>query len=216
MNDISSNMMHRLFKTCHVGTKCCLLTLIWSFATWIVIFQVYHVLFPSKSEIPELRKSQLMDSVNVSPDISAFQSALKHVSIRGEPLMKESSSVQIRENSSLKNNTRNRAVEEAKLLRLKKLAGLLFPSKALSMDASKANHSEVGIYYPGREWRDIAGHPIQAHGGGIIYVPKSETFFWYGENKGGRTYHLSKRGTARVSSFLHFVSLICLGFKRYS
>lgn len=156
------------------------------------------MLFPSKSEIPELRKSQLMDSVNVSPDISAFQSALKHVSIRGEPLMKESSSVQIRENSSLKNNTRNRAVEEAKLLRLKKLAGLLFPSKALSMDASKANHSEVGIYYPGREWRDIAGHPIQAHGGGIIYVPKSETFFWYGENKGGRTYHLSKRGTARV------------------
>ncbi|MBP5726977.1 MAG: family 43 glycosylhydrolase [Clostridia bacterium] len=36
-------------------------------------------------------------------------------------------------------------------------------------------------FYPGREWLDTAGKPIQAHGGSILKV--GDTFYWYGENK---------------------------------
>ena len=34
---------------------------------------------------------------------------------------------------------------------------------------------------PGELWLDTDGNPIQAHGGGIIYI--NDTFYWYGENK---------------------------------
>ncbi|MBR4500319.1 MAG: family 43 glycosylhydrolase [Clostridia bacterium] len=36
-------------------------------------------------------------------------------------------------------------------------------------------------FYPGREWPDTSGKPIQAHGGSIIAV--DGVFYWYGENK---------------------------------
>ena len=36
-------------------------------------------------------------------------------------------------------------------------------------------------FYPGQEWLDTSGKPIQAHGGSILKV--GDTFFWYGENK---------------------------------
>ena len=36
-------------------------------------------------------------------------------------------------------------------------------------------------FYPGQEWLDTAGKPIQAHGGSILQV--GDTFYWYGENK---------------------------------
>ena len=35
--------------------------------------------------------------------------------------------------------------------------------------------------HPGELWLDTDGNPIQAHGGGIIYI--NDTFYWYGENK---------------------------------
>ncbi|MCM3443648.1 FIMAH domain-containing protein [Metabacillus halosaccharovorans] len=36
---------------------------------------------------------------------------------------------------------------------------------------------------PGKEWRDTNGEIIQAHGGGIMYDEKTETYYWYGEDK---------------------------------
>ena len=36
-------------------------------------------------------------------------------------------------------------------------------------------------FYPGREWLDTEGKPIQAHGGSVIYV--KDRYYWYGENK---------------------------------
>ena len=36
-------------------------------------------------------------------------------------------------------------------------------------------------FYPGREWLDTDGKPIQAHGGSIIIV--DDIYYWYGENK---------------------------------
>lgn len=36
-------------------------------------------------------------------------------------------------------------------------------------------------FYPGQEWLDTEGKPIQAHGGSVLYV--DGRFYWYGENK---------------------------------
>ena len=38
-------------------------------------------------------------------------------------------------------------------------------------------------FTPGDRWLDTEGDFIQAHGGGILYDEKSETYYWYGENK---------------------------------
>jgi hypothetical protein len=36
-------------------------------------------------------------------------------------------------------------------------------------------------FYPGGEWLDTDGKPIQAHGGSVLY--EKGTYYWYGENK---------------------------------
>ncbi|MFO1501530.1 MAG: glycoside hydrolase family 43 protein [Verrucomicrobiota bacterium] len=38
----------------------------------------------------------------------------------------------------------------------------------------------------GAIWKDTAGHPINAHGGGMMY--HNGVYYWYGENKEGRTW----------------------------
>ncbi|KAG0456807.1 hypothetical protein HPP92_024595 [Vanilla planifolia] len=53
-------------------------------------------------------------------------------------------------------------------------------------------------FHPGRLWLDMDGNPIQAHGGGILFDERSETYYWYGENKDGPTYHSHPKGAARV------------------
>lgn len=40
-------------------------------------------------------------------------------------------------------------------------------------------------FHPGKSWYDTDGNKIQAHGGGILKV--DDTYYWYGEHKGGKT-----------------------------
>ncbi|MES2439778.1 MAG: NPCBM/NEW2 domain-containing protein [Verrucomicrobiota bacterium] len=40
---------------------------------------------------------------------------------------------------------------------------------------------EEGMILPGRKWIDTEGHPIQAHGGGILH--HEGRYYWYGENR---------------------------------
>jgi hypothetical protein len=40
-------------------------------------------------------------------------------------------------------------------------------------------------FKPGQIWLDTSGSPIQAHGGGMLY--HQGTYYWFGENKDGRT-----------------------------
>ncbi|XP_010272722.1 PREDICTED: uncharacterized protein LOC104608413 isoform X2 [Nelumbo nucifera] len=75
---------------------------------------------------------------------------------------------------------------------------LFFPDKRTAMDPRKEVEDDNHYFYPGRIWLDTDGNPIQAHGGGILYVEKSGTYYWYGENKDGPTYHAHKKGAARV------------------
>jgi hypothetical protein len=41
-------------------------------------------------------------------------------------------------------------------------------------------------FVPGEIWLDAAGHPVNAHGGGILF--HAGVYYWYGELKEGRTY----------------------------
>ncbi len=41
-------------------------------------------------------------------------------------------------------------------------------------------------FFPGQIWQDTDGHPINAHGGGILFY--QGTYYWYGEAKTGRTF----------------------------
>ncbi len=64
----------------------------------------------------------------------------------------------------------------------------------------------VTTFRPGEAWLDIAGNPIQAHGGGILY--DNGTYYWFGENKDGENYLDESMG------FLHRVDVI--GISCYS
>lgn len=37
--------------------------------------------------------------------------------------------------------------------------------------------------YPGKEWLDTNGKPIQAHGFQVFYNEDKKLWYWYGENK---------------------------------
>lgn len=75
---------------------------------------------------------------------------------------------------------------------------VFFPGRKRAIDPMQADEIDKYQYYPGRMWLDTDGHPIQAHGGGILYDKNSKTYYWYGEYKDGPTYHAHKKGAARV------------------
>ncbi|XP_042484904.1 uncharacterized protein LOC122065165 isoform X2 [Macadamia integrifolia] len=78
------------------------------------------------------------------------------------------------------------------------LRHLFFPDQKIAVDPIKEAGNNILYFYPGRIWLDADGNPIQAHGGGILYVERSRTYYWYGENKEGPTYHAYREGPARV------------------
>jgi hypothetical protein len=59
--------------------------------------------------------------------------------------------------------------------------GLILLATRAADDAPVRNQ-----FTPGQIWHDTAGHPINAHGGGILF--HDGTYYWYGEAKSGRTF----------------------------
>lgn len=53
----------------------------------------------------------------------------------------------------------------------------------LAAEVARVRHTE---FRPGQVWTDVAGQPINAHGGGILY--HDGTYYWYGEIKQGKTW----------------------------
>ena len=45
---------------------------------------------------------------------------------------------------------------------------------------------DATVFRPGEVWRDAAGRPTDAHGGTMLF--HEGTYYWYGENKEGRTW----------------------------
>ena len=56
---------------------------------------------------------------------------------------------------------------------------------ALTLHAS-GNAVVQNEFLPGKIWQDTDGHPINAHGGGIIF--SDGVYYWYGEAKSGHTF----------------------------
>lgn len=75
---------------------------------------------------------------------------------------------------------------------------MFFPERNTAIDPINGGNDSMYFYYPGRVWLDTDGNPIQAHGGGVLYDEKTETYFWYGENKDGKTYKAHSKGADRV------------------
>lgn len=75
---------------------------------------------------------------------------------------------------------------------------LFFPMRYFYTIDPRKEDQDRGFYYPGRVWLDTDANPIQAHAGGVLFDEKSETYYWYGENKDGKTYSAERTGTARV------------------
>ncbi|KAB2094523.1 hypothetical protein ES319_A02G165100v1 [Gossypium barbadense] len=75
---------------------------------------------------------------------------------------------------------------------------VFFPDMKSAVDPVKGVENGSHHYYPGKIWLDTEGNPIQAHGGGMLYDERSNTYYWYGEYKDGPTYRAHKRGAARV------------------
>lgn len=52
--------------------------------------------------------------------------------------------------------------------------------------AQPTGNLSAANFLPGEVWRDTAGQPINAHGGGVLF--HEGVYYWYGEIKEGRTY----------------------------
>ncbi|MCA0757115.1 S-layer homology domain-containing protein [Paenibacillus sp. N4] len=66
------------------------------------------------------------------------------------------------------------AVQEQIRAAISKLSGAI---AALALNVPNTS------FKPGEVWRDTNGAVIQAHGAGIMYDEKTETYYWYGEDK---------------------------------
>lgn len=77
------------------------------------------------------------------------------------------------------------------------LRHFFFPGRKTAIDPRMEGNDSM-YYYPARLWLDTDGNPIQAHGGGILFDEKTETYYWYGENKDGPTFLAHSKGAARV------------------
>ncbi|XP_037419876.1 uncharacterized protein LOC125552630 isoform X1 [Triticum urartu] len=75
---------------------------------------------------------------------------------------------------------------------------MFFPEPRTAIDPVHGGNDSMYFYHPGRVWLDTDGKPIQAHGGGVLYDERTETYFWYGENKDGKTYKAHSKGADRV------------------
>ena len=56
----------------------------------------------------------------------------------------------------------------------------------LLLAATTLHAADGRVFRPGEVWLDTTGKPINAHGGGVLYHRGS--YYWYGENKDGRTW----------------------------
>lgn len=56
----------------------------------------------------------------------------------------------------------------------------------LLASVSALRAGEPTEFRPGEVWLDSAGQAINAHGGGMLF--HEGTYYWYGENKEGRTW----------------------------
>ncbi|KAL8044620.1 hypothetical protein ABFX02_08G057200 [Erythranthe guttata] len=169
------------------GSRCSTPVAVWALVGFLIVLQLWnlishtniqskHAHHSSMIHHPLLRELQVVEEENIQmpPPRRRSPRAAKRKPKRATTLVDEF----LDENSQIRH--------------------VFFPSAKMAVDPTKDNGNDSFYYYPGRVWLDTEGNPIQAHGGGILYDERSETYYWYGEYKDGPTYHAHKKGAARV------------------
>lgn len=186
---------------CSPAGRCSLASIVWSLATWILLLHLYSSFYPP----PHSSLSDSYASSRRLPMYSEFEEYEEKEAQLKSPLPRG----RRRGNnpSNRPHRVRNISAAEDFVNPYSLKRPLYFPDKALAVNPLQSPDFDKYQFYPGREWLDTDGKPIQAHGGGILYVQETKTFYWYGENKDGRTYRLQKRSLARViATALHVIS----------
>lgn len=184
-------MVHKHGKStalsCNAGSRCSLSAIIWSLAAWILLIHAYNTLTPSNSnkvdsQVQQYRLSMYREHEDIEDrGFEVKQRGKKFISPTG------------------KHRGRRHTPVDDFLDVTSQRRSLYFPEKNLAVNPLKTEDSRKYYFYPGREWCDTDSRSIQAQSGGIIYVEETQTFYWYGENKDGRSYRIHRKGTARVS-----------------
>ncbi|XP_077233824.1 arabinanase/levansucrase/invertase isoform X2 [Tasmannia lanceolata] len=168
---------------CNAGSRCTLSTFVWSMVGCILMIHFYSL-------------------------VSHKDGGEVHVRVHHHPLARELEEVE-EENFTIQHRVRrspraakrlggrqpsliDEFLDDSSQIRL-----LFFPDHRTAINPMKGGNDSM-YFYPGRQWLDTDGNCIQAHGGGILYVENSRTYYWYGENKDGPTYQAHKKGPARV------------------
>ncbi|KAJ1697458.1 hypothetical protein LUZ63_005970 [Rhynchospora breviuscula] len=164
-----------------------------SFAVWISVFLVLFIYFIS--QITEKTDGKL---IRVHPNHLSVTYELEDIeeepNFRLPPPHKRNPRAVKRRGSKKKPPAYSEFLDESS-----ELHSVLFPDRRLAVGPNAGNDSSsTGYFYPGHVWLDTDGNPIQAHGGGILFDDRRKTYYWYGENKDGTTYHTQPKGTARV------------------
>ncbi|XP_077216792.1 uncharacterized protein LOC143851298 isoform X2 [Tasmannia lanceolata] len=165
------------------GSRCTLSTVVWSMVGCVLMIHFYSLVsHKERGEIqvhlnhrPLTRELEEVEEENftIQPRVKRSPHAAKRMGGKRHSLIDE-------------------FLDDSSQIRL-----LFFPDHRTAINPTKARNDSM-YFYPGRQWLDTDGNPIQAHGGGILYVENSGMYYWYGENKDGPTYHAHKKGAARV------------------
>eukprot|EP00252_Welwitschia_mirabilis_P017068 TRINITY_DN3793_c0_g1_i2.p1 TRINITY_DN3793_c0_g1~~TRINITY_DN3793_c0_g1_i2.p1 ORF type:complete len:468 (-),score=70.84 TRINITY_DN3793_c0_g1_i2:516-1919(-) len=181
-------MVHKYGKSaalnCYSGGRCSLSVIIWILAVWILILHAYNTFAPKSPQLKPQAQSHRLSLYREYEDVEDRGFEVKQ---RGKKFL----------SSSAKSKGKKHTVVDDFLDVTSQRRQLYFPDRSLAVSPLKSDgHSYY--FWPGRVWLDTEGRPIQAHGGGVLYVEGMQTFYWYGENKDGKTYHFNKKGAARV------------------
>lgn len=167
---------------CSAGNRCSLPVAVVSVVVCLFLLQLYS-LFPQKEAF------RLDTQIHTSKNFRELEE-VDEENIQMPPPRKRSPRA-IKRKPKRQTTIIDEFLDESSQIR-----HVFFPDMKTAVDPNKGNDSFY--YYPGRIWLDTEGNPIQAHGGGILYDERSESYYWYGEYKDGPTYHAHKRGPARV------------------
>ncbi|KMZ55971.1 exo-beta-1,3-galactanase, family GH43 [Zostera marina] len=166
----------------NLGTRFCICKIIWALVGLILIFHVHSII---------IYKSNTNSKVSVSVTIGDKELKV----VEEEPMFmlpprrKHSPHAVKRIGGRVKKHQHQHpTVIDEFLDESSKLRPFFFPDRRPPNDTL--------YYYPGERWVDTDGNLIQAHGGGVLVV--ENTYYWYGENKDGRTYHAHSKSLARV------------------
>eukprot|EP00249_Psilotum_nudum_P018909 c27015_g1_i2 orf=193-1605(-) len=165
--------------------RCSVPAIVWSLAAWVLLIHAYTILFPAKTTVTEpetaLKRLPMYKKLEEIEDMALDWTRKRAKNGHSTPKHRP---------------RRNSAIDDFLNVSSPRRS-IYFPDSSLAIDPLRRDATDK-YFYPGRVWHDTEASPIQAHGGAVLYIPQTRTYYWYGENKDGRTFQAYKRATARV------------------